>query len=255
MHIHGGKYTTFEPIGHGKFGIVYRGMNTRTNTDVAIKIETTDVLLLKREATILRYLYERGCEKYVPTVYWYGLYDNAQCLVMTYYYKNIIDESSLHTNIIMQQCIDALRVIHELNIVHRDIKPENFMLTTDNCVNIIDFGLSIFINTNTTINDDSNQQRMVGTPRYTSIYIHEGQPYIFRDDLISLGYVYMFLSNMGVFWYGNISIPQIMEYKKWENISKSLSEDTPIRQYLEYCYKLSPIQSIDYNYLINLFEN
>ena len=243
MDICNGKYTAIETIGQGKFGVVYRGKNNRTNVPVAIKVETMDVLLLKREATILQYLYEQRCREYIPIVYWYGLYNNAQCLIMTYYHKSILECEDI--NNIMYQCISALGGIHRLNIVHRDIKPANFMLTLDNRVNLIDYGLAIFIHSET------KDHSIVGTPRYISPYIHAGLSYTFRDDLISLGYVYMYLTDC--LWHGNPTLEQLSEMKQWENLCTRLVPDSPIQKYMEYCYHHDRTEYINYTKLKDLF--
>ena len=40
------------------------------------------------------------------------------------------------------QLINGLEYIHSLGIVYRDLKPQNLVLTEDNILKIIDFGLS-----------------------------------------------------------------------------------------------------------------
>ena len=42
----------------------------------------------------------------------------------------------------MKQLFQAINHCHALNIVHRDLKPDNIMITNDNSVRVIDFGLS-----------------------------------------------------------------------------------------------------------------
>ena len=42
----------------------------------------------------------------------------------------------------MKQLFQAVNHCHAQGIVHRDIKPDNIMITEDNSVRLIDFGLS-----------------------------------------------------------------------------------------------------------------
>ena len=64
------KYHIDKFIGNGKFGKVYRGINNKNNNYVAIKLEDkrTSYKLLKRETSILKYLYENKCRS-IPSVY------------------------------------------------------------------------------------------------------------------------------------------------------------------------------------------
>lgn len=41
-----------------------------------------------------------------------------------------------------QQIVSGIEYIHKLGIVHRDLKPENLLLDHNNCIKIVDFGLS-----------------------------------------------------------------------------------------------------------------
>ena len=42
----------------------------------------------------------------------------------------------------MKKLFSAIAHLHKLNIAHRDIKPENIMLSDDDEIKLIDFGLS-----------------------------------------------------------------------------------------------------------------
>ena len=59
--------------------------------------------------------------------------------ILTYQTKNF-DEKFV-TNIFLQIC-DCLSQIHEKNIIHRDLTLSNIMLTKNNSVKIIDFGIA-----------------------------------------------------------------------------------------------------------------
>ena len=42
----------------------------------------------------------------------------------------------------MKQLFQAINHCHAQNVVHRDIKPDNIMITENDSVRLIDFGLS-----------------------------------------------------------------------------------------------------------------
>ena len=184
----------------GQFGDVLKGYNKKTREPVAIKLEllTSTIKLLKSETNILNYLYNQGCRS-IPCVYWYGAYDKYISMVMPLY------ECSLHeyckTNVlttekisrIMLQCLQIIESIHEKYVLHRDIKPDNFMVKEGELF-LIDFGFSTFY-----IRDEkehipySNNENIIGTPKFVSVHIHDGCEPSRRDDLISIGYIYLFL--------------------------------------------------------------
>lgn len=78
--------------------------------------------------------------------------------------------------------IQALKYLHEKNIIHRDIKPENILLSIDDEIKLTDFGWSIHVS-------DRNKRRQTycGTPDYICPEIAYKKDYDFRLDLWCLG--------------------------------------------------------------------
>ena len=119
---------------------------------------------------------------------------------MTYYDTSLYqylqtnrDISIDKLNRIFLQCIVILESIHKLYVIHRDIKPQNFMLKNGELF-LIDFGLSIFyVHENGEHIDESSHDAIIGTPKYISLNIHNGISPSRRDDLISIGYMYIFM--------------------------------------------------------------
>ena len=161
---------------------------------VAIKIENPSAnKSLKHETKILNYLYSNKIRT-IPSIYWYGLYRNLPCLIIPYYkcslktYMEKCDKSNISK--IARQIISILKDIHGQYIVHRDLKPDNFMIKDDGNITMIDFGLSTFyVGENSKLSPNVANETIIGTPKYISIRIFEGNRYTIRDDLISLGYM------------------------------------------------------------------
>ena len=81
------KYKKLEVIGEGSFGLIYKGINIRTNEYVAIKVESieSDTKLLKNESIIYQYL---NNSIGIPIVKWFGKDESNYYMVL-----NLLGES------------------------------------------------------------------------------------------------------------------------------------------------------------------
>jgi serine/threonine protein kinase len=137
----------------------------------------------------------------------------------------------------------------------------------DGDIFLIDFGLSTYyMNGDGEHLERSDEENVIGSPRYISFYNHCGEPFSRRDDLISLGYMYMYLSTGTLPWDGvprqdppkisktstlhpmNISRRSL---KTWTNLKRVV--DGHIKRYLKYCYGLEFDEDPDYSALMELF--
>jgi len=195
------KYVPTSQLGKGNFGTVFKGINQKTREHVAVKIEHihSPAKILKHETTILNYLYRNGCRS-APAVYWYGQYKEQPCLVMPFYDCSLFDYSQKHKlsmnqiNALMLNIFNMLENIHSHFVIHRDIKPHNFMLKNGELY-IIDFGLAaIYTNEKGEhLPKKDTHDCIIGTPKYISINIHNGDTPSRRDDIISTLYIYLLL--------------------------------------------------------------
>ena len=83
--------------------------------------------------------------------------------------------------LLMNEVLSALSYVHKKDLVHLDIKPSNIMLTTDDRVKLIDFGIAH----DRTV---GNLQNIMGSPYYMSPeQLKEGADIDHRSDIYSLG--------------------------------------------------------------------
>ena len=257
------KYECLRFIGRGNFGMVFEGRNRKTDEKVAIKLEPTGKLL-RHETQMLNYLFREHCTN-IPRIYWYGIHrQEYSCLVITYYEYSLTDyikkKGTRQISSLMGKIFDILENVHQKHVIHRDVKPENIMIKNGD-LHLIDFGLATFIvdahGNYRSAEDDC--EHLVGTPLYVSYPIHCGKHPGRRDDLISLGYVFLNF---------------VMEELPWKiHDPSSITEDTNLfsdvnflrkkfksieyldrlwptgTDYFRMCYALSSDQTPDYNAL------
>ncbi|WKY42825.1 serine/threonine-protein kinase [Eubacteriaceae bacterium ES2] len=82
----------------------------------------------------------------------------------------------------MKSTAEILRDLHQQGYIHRDIKPDNLMLTEDQCIRMIDFGLARQIDVT-----DQADQRVFGTLSYTAPERFDRKPATVQTDIYGYG--------------------------------------------------------------------
>jgi len=268
-----GKYKLLEIIGKGSFGLVYKGLNTKTKGPVAIKLEkrTNEESKLINEAKLYKILKYKG----IPKIEWLGKSKKWNILVMEYLGPTLEElfefcdhEFSLKTILLMaDQVLKIIEKVHLTGIIHRDIKPDNFLIGFGNNhhkIYMIDFGLSKkYINTKTfQHNSYKCCKQFTGSFRYSSVKNHKGIEQSRRDDLESIGYMLLYFIKGKLPWQGIKAKNKKEKMKKIYNKKidtnlKRLCDGCPeeFLTYMRYCKRLRYSEKPDYYYVKQIFRN
>lgn len=144
-------YDLLGTLGKGGMGSVYKALDKKLKREVAFKVlnSTSDTEAIKRfylEAQAMKEMDHQN----VVHVFDFGEYRNQLFISMTYVkgisLSDVLEKKSKLSfdaiEVIIKQIARGLLYAHTKNIVHRDVKPSNIMITHDNRVYIMDFGIS-----------------------------------------------------------------------------------------------------------------
>ncbi len=174
-----GRYEIVRVLGSGAMGIVYEGLDTRLNRQVAIKTIIKSALADSEQAADYSARFMREAQAVaklnhanIVTVYDFGEEGDVAYFVMEFIQgnelKQFIDSGvrfplSKSLNM-MIKLLDALDYAHSQGIVHRDIKPANIMIDKAGKLKLTDFGVVKFVDSQ----EGTQAGTMVGTPGYMS---------------------------------------------------------------------------------------
>lgn len=189
-------YELLGVLGQGGMGHVYKAKDIRLDRIVALKVlESTSnqesISRFKLEAQAMKELDHQN----IVHVFDFGEHKKELFIAMTYVEgkalsdvlrnKSKLDFSAIE--LIAKQIARALLFAHSKGIVHRDVKPSNIMLTHDNRVYLMDFGISYV--------REKEQERLtmtgmtMGTPEYMSPEQCRGDTVGEQSDIYSLGVI------------------------------------------------------------------
>ncbi|KAG7665292.1 CK1b [[Candida] subhashii] len=262
-------------IGEGSFGIIFEGINVLNNQQVAIKFEPRkcDAPQLRDEYRSYKIL--NGSQG-IPHAYFFGQEGVHSILIIDLLGPSLEDlfdwcnrKFSIKTVIqVAKQMIQRVEIIHEHNLIYRDIKPDNFLIgrpgtNEANDIHIVDFGMAKqYRDPKTKVHIPYREKKALsGTARYMSINTHLGREQSRRDDLESLGHVFMYFLRGSLPWQGLKAPTNKQKYekiglKKQTTSINELCYGFPIQfaQYLTYVRNLKFDETPDYKYLYNLMD-
>ncbi|OHT08177.1 CK1 family protein kinase [Tritrichomonas foetus] len=225
-------------IGEGGFGDVWKVINTEDMTPCAMKIEPVNSkrATLRFEAAILkkmqgskhipRYIFEGSDEKYYflveellgPNLSNLTAHLPGKIIILPFLAK-LADE--------MLGCVEDF---HRYGYIHRDIKPQNFVVRLDgDCpICLIDYGISkLYVSANGQHLDARDRANAIGSPIYASLGTHNRTELSRRDDLISLMYSVLALSQFSLPWIAEPNITEIGSLKEKYPLSTLLAQISP----------------------------
>jgi serine/threonine protein kinase len=143
-------------IGEGTYGTVYKAIDTKDNSDVAIKeikFENTDEGVPStalREISILKTLSHPYIVELKEVIYSTENFKENLSLIFEYLdtdlHQLLIDPektlSKWQIQRIFQQLVEAVAYFHDNGFIHRDIKPSNILVDTAGNIKVADLGLS-----------------------------------------------------------------------------------------------------------------
>ena len=189
-------YDLIGTLGKGGMGNVYKAIDKRLGRVVAFKILDAS----SEEEAIKRFYMEAQAMKEldhqnIVHVFDFGQEKSQLFIAMTYVEGTNLAEI-LHNKeqlsfeaieVIIRQIARGLLSAHNKGIVHRDVKPSNIMLTRDNRVFIMDFGISYI--------QEMEKDRLtrtgmtMGTPEYMSPEQCHGDNVTIQSDIYSMGVI------------------------------------------------------------------
>ena len=189
-------YELLGTLGKGGMGYVYKALDKKLKREVAFKIldSNSDVESIKRfylEAQAMKELDHQN----IVHVFDFGQQGKQLFIAMTYVQgislAEILQNKSKLSfeaiEVIIKQIARGLLYAHSKGIVHRDVKPSNIMLTRDNRVYIMDFGISYI--------QEMEKERLtrtgmtMGTPEYMSPEQCHGDEVTLQSDIYSMGVI------------------------------------------------------------------
>jgi len=189
-------------------GDVYVAEDTRLNRRVAVKFLRSEVSDARdSRARILREARAAAALNHPNIVHIYSVEEASDLVFIT---MELVQGRSLRqllaagtglplaqTISVAAQLAEALACAHAAGIVHRDLKPGNVMVTDDERVKILDFGVAKVVaristqsaEDSTTTGEDASVGQAVGTTGYMSPEQALGKALDARTDLFALGVV------------------------------------------------------------------
>src|SRR6478752_9196612 len=180
-------------VGHGGFGVVYRGTQPSLDRTVAIKVLTSDLDPdnFERFVREQRAMGKLSDHPHIATIHEVGTTSTARpFIVMPYYAKDSLEALvRRHGPLAWSEAVPigvklagALQAAHSVGILHRDVKPGNILLSDYGEPQLTDFGIARIAGGFQTATGV-----ITGSAAYTAPEVLEGATPTPQSDVYSLG--------------------------------------------------------------------
>ena len=189
-------YRLMEKLGSGGMAIVFKAMDTKLDRLVALKFLPVQVGVNQEDKE--RFVQEAKTASALDhanicTIYEIDETAQGQVFIsMAYYQGETLKDKIERGPVSLQEAVHLTRQIgeglskaHERGIVHRDVKPANLIVTSDQVVKILDFGVAKFQRKTRFTSPGS----VIGTPAYMSPEQASGKAVDHRSDIWSVGII------------------------------------------------------------------
>jgi eukaryotic-like serine/threonine-protein kinase len=188
-------YKIIEKLGDGGMGVVYKAWDTKLHRHVALKFLSQNI---SNEIDKKRFIQEAQAASILDHPNICSIHeinetiDSQLFIVMSYYMgetlKCKIQRGPLQYDKVQEyaaQIAAGLSCSHSQGIIHRDIKPANIIITNDNVLKIVDFGLAKIVSAAHITKSGTTP----GTILYMSPEQLLGNATDYRSDIWSFGVV------------------------------------------------------------------
>ena len=198
------RYQIVEEVGSGGMSVVYRGLDTSLQREVAVKVlhphlagKEESRKRFSREAQAVAKLHHPN----ILEIYDFSAADGdgTEAFIVTEFIRGqtlrqLAESHPLRppevAAMALHELACALEHAHAIGVIHRDIKPENVMIRDDGCVKLMDFGIAKILDRDEKM---TLTGALVGSPAHMAPEIIEGDEAGPEADIFSLGTILYWL--------------------------------------------------------------